>query len=103
MGYQLAAFFFQKLWSIEGDASDADVWGVMHLTIRRMAELKKAISWRLRRFEGFMRTNGRRSLDDYQEQYKKDGLEQLRVFMPGWRVELEILSRKKLNWTWKTT
>jgi DNA helicase-2/ATP-dependent DNA helicase PcrA len=87
MGYRSCPqqFLFQKLWSIEGQARATLTFGrVVHSTIRRaMTEMKKGN--RLR-FEEVQRIyeNEWSALgfeDDYQEQeYKKDGLEQLRTF-----------------------
>jgi DNA helicase-2/ATP-dependent DNA helicase PcrA len=87
MGYRSCPqqFLFQKLWSIEGQARATLTFGrVVHSTIRRaMTEMKKG---NLLRFEEVQRIyeNEWSALgfeDDYQEQeYQKDGLEQLRTF-----------------------
>jgi DNA helicase-2/ATP-dependent DNA helicase PcrA len=103
MGYRTCPqqFLFQKLWSIEGDAKATLTFGrVIHSTIKRaMAELKKGNELR---FEEVQRIydNEWSAIgyeDDYQEEeYKKDGLEQLRTFYAG-MVECgpEILEQEK--------
>ena len=103
MGYRSCPqqFLFQKLWSIEGEAKATLTFGrVVHSTIRRaMAEMKKG---NLLRFEEVQRIyeNEWSALgfeDDYQEQeYKKDGLEQLRTFHAAVLEALpEILEQEK--------
>jgi DNA helicase-2/ATP-dependent DNA helicase PcrA len=103
MGYRSCPqqFLFQKLWSIEGEARATLTFGrVVHSTIRRaMTEMKKG---NLLRFEEVQRIyeNEWSALgfeDDYQEQeYKKDGLEQLRTFHAAVLKALpEILEQEK--------
>jgi DNA helicase-2/ATP-dependent DNA helicase PcrA len=103
MGYRSCPqqFLFQKLWSIEGQAKATLTFGrVVHSTIRRaMTEMKKG---NLLRFEEVERIyeNEWSALgfeDDYQEQeYKKDGLEQLRTFHAAVLEALpEILEQEK--------
>jgi DNA helicase-2/ATP-dependent DNA helicase PcrA len=103
MGYRSCPqqFLFQKLWSIEGEAKATLTFGrVVHSTIRRaMTEMKKG---NLLRFEEVQRIyeNEWSQIgfeDDYQEQeYKKDGLEQLRTFHEAVLKALpEILEQEK--------
>jgi ATP-dependent DNA helicase UvrD/PcrA len=103
MGYRSCPqqFLFQKLWLIEGQARATLTFGrVVHSTIRRaMTEMKKG---NLLRFEEVQRIyeNEWSALgfeDDYQEQeYKKDGLEQLRTFHAAVLKALpEILEQEK--------
>ncbi len=103
MGYRSCPqqFLFQKLWSIEGQAKATLTFGrVVHSTIRRaMTEMKKG---NLLRFAEVQRIyeNEWSALgfeDDYQEQeYKKDGLEQLRTFHAAVLEALpEILEQEK--------
>jgi DNA helicase II / ATP-dependent DNA helicase PcrA len=103
MGYRSCPqqFLFQKLWSIDGQARATLTFGrVVHSTIRRaMTEMKKG---NLLRFEEVQRIyeNEWSALgfeDDYQEQeYKKDGLEQLRTFHAVvLRALPEILEQEK--------
>jgi DNA helicase-2/ATP-dependent DNA helicase PcrA len=103
MGYRSCPqqFLFQKMWSIEGDAKATLTFGrVVHSTIRRaMTEMKKG---NLLPFEEVQRIyeNEWSALgfeDDYQEQeYKKDGLEQLRTFHAAALKALpEILEQEK--------
>jgi DNA helicase-2/ATP-dependent DNA helicase PcrA len=103
MGYRSCPqqFLFQRLWSIEGQARATLTFGrVVHSTIRRaMTEMKKG---NLLRFEEVQRIyeNEWSALgfeDDYQEQeYKKDGLEQLRTFHAAVLKALpEILEQEK--------
>jgi CRISPR/Cas system-associated exonuclease Cas4 (RecB family) len=103
MGYRSCPqqFLFQKLWSIEGEAKATLTFGrVVHSTIRRaMTEMKKGNPLR---FEEVQRIyeNEWSALgfeDDYQEQeYKKDGLEQLRTFHAAVLKALpEILEQEK--------
>lgn len=94
-------FLFERLWSIEGDAKATLTFGrVMHATIRRaMAEIKKgnrlpfdelrriyANEWSAIGYE-----------DDYQEEeYQKDGLEQLQTFHAAvLQAAPEILEQEK--------
>ena len=103
MGYRSCPqqFLFQKLWSIEGEAKATLTFGrVVHSTIRRaMTEMKKG---NLLRFEEVQRIyeNEWSALgfeDDYQQQeYKKDGLEQLRTFHAAvLKSRPEILEQEK--------
>ncbi len=103
MGYRGCPqqYLLEKLWSIEGESTATLTFGrVMHLTIRRaLGELKKGHQLpfeELRRiYENEWSASGYE--DDYQEQeYKKDGLEQLRVFYAA-VVEAapEILEQEK--------
>ena len=103
MGYRSCPqqFLFQKLWSIEGEAKATLTFGrVVHSTIRRaMTEMKKG---NLLRFEEVQRIyeNEWSQIgfeDEYQEQeYKKDGLEQLRTFHAAVLEALpEILEQEK--------
>ena len=103
MGYRSCPqqFLFEKLWSIEGQARATLTFGrVVHSTIKRvMLEMKKGnrlpfeevqriydTEWSAVGFE-----------DDYQEEeYKKDGLEQLRTFYGAMMQSLpEILEQEK--------
>ena len=103
MGYRSCPqqFLFQRLWSIEGEAKATLTFGrVVHSTIRRaMNEMKKG---NMVPFEEVQRIyeNEWSELgfeDDYQEQeYKKDGLEQLRTFHAAVLKALpEILEQEK--------
>jgi DNA helicase-2/ATP-dependent DNA helicase PcrA len=103
MGYRSCPqqFLFQRLWSIEGQARATLTFGrVVHSTIRRaMTEMKKG---NLLRFGEVQRIyeNEWSALgfeDDYQEQeYKKDGLEQLQTFHAAVLKALpEILEQEK--------
>jgi DNA helicase-2/ATP-dependent DNA helicase PcrA len=103
MGYRSCPqqFLFQRLWSIEGQARATLTFGrVVHSTIRRaMTEMKKG---NLLRFGEVQRIyeNEWSALgfeDDYQQQeYKKDGLEQLRTFHAAVLKALpEILEQEK--------
>ena len=103
MGYRSCPqrFLFEKLWSIQGDARATLTFGrVVHATIKRvMTEMKKGnrlvfedvqriyeTEWSAIGFE-----------DDYQEQeYKKDGLDQLKTFYAAMMETLpEILEQEK--------
>ena len=103
MGYRNCPqkYLFEKLWSIQGEAQATLTFGrVVHSTIKRvMTEVKKGnrltfddvraiyeTEWSAVGFE-----------DDYQEQeYKKDGLEQLKVFYAAMMESLpEILEQEK--------
>ena len=94
-------FLFEKLWSIEGDAKATLTFGrVVHTTIKRVvAEMKKRNKLPFeevkRIYEAEWSALGYE--DDYQEQeYKKDGLEQLKVFHASLLESLpEILEQEK--------
>ena len=103
MGYRSCPqqFLFQKLWSIEGQARATLTFGrVVHSTIRRaMTEMKKGNRLRFEEVQ-LIYENEWSALgfeDDYQEQeYKKDGLEQLRTFHAAVLQALpEILQQEK--------
>jgi DNA helicase-2/ATP-dependent DNA helicase PcrA len=103
MGYRACPqhFLFEKLWSIEGEAKATWTFGrVIHATIRRaVAELKKGrklpFEEAQRIYEAEWSAIGYE--DDYQEQeYKKDGLEQLKTFYEALvETRPEILEQEK--------
>jgi DNA helicase-2/ATP-dependent DNA helicase PcrA len=103
MGYRACPqqYLFEKLWSIEGEGQATLTFGrVMHSTIRRaMAELKKGNRLPLEEMRRIYETEWSRVgyEDDYQEEeYKKDGLEQLRVFHAALsEAAPEILEQEK--------
>jgi ATP-dependent DNA helicase UvrD/PcrA len=87
MGYRTCPqqFLFEKLWSIEGDAKATLTFGrVIHQTIKRvMTEFKKGNELAFAEVKRIYETEWSRTgfEDTYQEEeYKKDGLEQLRTF-----------------------
>ena len=87
MGYRACPqrYLFEKLWSIEGEAKATWTFGrVIHATIRRVvAELKKGHQLPFNEVQRIYETEWSAVgyEDDYQEQeYKKDGLEQLKAF-----------------------
>src|SRR5262249_41008631 len=94
-------FLFEKLWSIEGEAKATWTFGrVIHSTIRRaMAELKKGRKLPFAEVQRIYETEWSAIgyEDDYQEEeYKKDGLEQLKVFYETICEALpEILEQEK--------
>jgi DNA helicase-2/ATP-dependent DNA helicase PcrA len=103
MGYRACPqlYLFEKLWSIQGEAKATWTFGrVIHSTIRRaVAELKKG---RKLPFEEVARVyetewSAIGYEDHYQEEeYKKDGLEQLKTFYETLCAELpEILEQEK--------
>jgi DNA helicase-2/ATP-dependent DNA helicase PcrA len=78
-------YLFEKLWSVEGEARATWTFGrVIHATIRRaVAELKKGHNLPFVELRGIYETEWSAIgyEDDYQEEeYKRDGLEQLKVF-----------------------
>jgi len=103
MGYRACPqqFLFEKMWSIEGEAKATWTFGrVIHSTIRRaVAELKKGRKLPFEEMRRIYETEWSAIgyQDDYQEQeYKKDGLEQLRAFYATLLQELpEILEQEK--------
>jgi len=81
-------YLFFSLWSLQEGAKATLTFGrVMHSTIRRMmAEMKKGHRLPFEEVERIyeMEWSDKGYEDDYQEgEYKKDGLEQLRVFHQG--------------------
>jgi DNA helicase-2/ATP-dependent DNA helicase PcrA len=94
-------FLFEKLWSIEGEAKATLTFGrVMHATIRRaMAEVKKGNRLPFEEVQRIYENEWSRIgfEDDYQEEeYKKDGIEQLKVFHAAVNDSLpEILEQEK--------
>jgi DNA helicase-2/ATP-dependent DNA helicase PcrA len=103
MGYRACPqqFLFEKLWSIEGEAKATWTFGrVIHATIRRaVAELKKGRKLPFEEVRRIYETEWSAIgyEDDYQEQeYKKDGLEQLETFYTTLcETQLEILEQEK--------
>ena len=94
-------YLFEKLWSLEGEAKATLTFGrVIHATIRRaMAELKKGRKLPFEEVQRIYLTEWSAIgyEDDYQEEeYKKDGLEQLKVFYEAICESLpEILEQEK--------
>jgi len=94
-------FLFEKLWSIEGEAKATWTFGrVIHAAIRRaVAELKKGRKLPFEELQRIYETEWSAVgyEDDYQEEeYKKDGLEQLKVFYATLVEEWpEILEQEK--------
>ena len=87
MGYRSCPqqFLFERLWSIKGEAKATLTFGrVVHSTIKRaMAELKKGSRLPFDEVQRIYETEWSAVgfEDDFQEEeYKKDGLEQLRTF-----------------------
>jgi DNA helicase II / ATP-dependent DNA helicase PcrA len=103
MGYRACPqlYLFEKLWSIEGEAKATWTFGrVIHATIRRaVAELKKGRKLPFEEVQRICETEWSAIgyEDDYQEEeYKKDGLEQLKTFYQTLCAELpEILEQEK--------
>ena len=103
MGYRSCPqqFLFEKLWSIEGEAKATLTFGrVVHATIKRaMVEMKKGNRLAFEEVKRIYETewSALGFEDDYQEQeYKKDGLEQLRTFHAAMMEALpEILEQEK--------
>jgi RecB family exonuclease len=103
MGYRACPqlYLFEKLWSIEGEAKATWTFGrVIHSTIRRaVAELKKGRKLPFEEVQRIYETEWSAIgyEDDYQEEeYKKDGLEQLKTFYETLCAELpEILEQEK--------
>ena len=103
MGYRTCPqqFLFEKLWCIEGDAKATLTFGrVVHSTIRRaIAEMKKGNRLPFEEMQRIYETEWSQIgfEDDYQEQeYKKDGLEQLRTFHAAMTESLPaILEQEK--------
>ena len=103
MGYRACPqqFLFEKLWCIEGDAKATLTFGrVVHSTIRRaIAEMKKGNRLPFEEMQRIYETEWSQIgfEDDYQEQeYKKDGLEQLRTFHAAMTESLPaILEQEK--------
>ena len=103
MGYRACPqqYLFEKLWSIEGEAKATWTFGrVIHATIRRaVAELKKGRKLPFEEVRRIYETEWSAIgyEDDYQEQeYKKDGLEQLETFYTTLcETQLEILEQEK--------
>ena len=94
-------YLFEKLWSIEGEAKATWTFGrVIHSTIRRaMHELKKGRKLPFEEVQRIYETEWSAIgfEDDYQEEeYKKDGLEQLKVFYEAiCEAAPEILEQEK--------
>jgi len=103
MGYRACPqlYLFEKLWSIEGEAKATWTFGrVIHSTIRRaVAELKKGRALPFEEVQRIYETEWSAIgyEDDYQEEeYKKDGLEQLKTFYRTMCEALpEILEQEK--------
>ncbi len=103
MGYRSCPqqFLFEKLWSIEGEAKATLTFGrVVHSTIKRaMVEMKKGNRLKFGEVQRIYETEWSAVgfEDDYQEEeYKKDGLEQLRTFYAAMMESLpEILEQEK--------
>src|SRR5882724_5694266 len=103
MGYRSCPqqFLFEKLWSIEGEAKATLTFGrVVHSTIKRaMVEVKKGNRLPFEEVKRIYETEWSAVgfEDDYQEEeYKKDGLEQLRTFYAAMMESLpEILEQEK--------
>jgi DNA helicase-2/ATP-dependent DNA helicase PcrA len=98
MGYRSCPqqFLFEKLWSIEGDAKATLTFGrVVHSTIKRvMLEMKKGHQLPFEEVRGIYETEWSAIgfEDDYQEEeYKKDGLEQLRTFYSAMMESLPLI------------
>jgi DNA helicase II / ATP-dependent DNA helicase PcrA len=98
MGYRSCPqqFLFEKLWSIEGDAKATLTFGrVVHSTIKRvMLEMKKGHQLPFEEVRGIYETEWSAIgfEDDYQEEeYKKDGLEQLRTFYSAMMESLPVI------------
>jgi DNA helicase-2/ATP-dependent DNA helicase PcrA len=94
-------FLFEKLWSIQGAGKATLTFGrVVHATIRRaVAEMKKGNRLPFEEVERIYENEWSAIgfEDDYQEEeYKKDGLEQLRTFHAAMMESLpEILEQEK--------
>jgi DNA helicase-2/ATP-dependent DNA helicase PcrA len=94
-------YLFSSLWSLqEGPKATLTFGRVMHGTIRRMmAEFKRGNRLPFEEVESIYNAewSNRGYEDDYQEnEYKKDGLEQLRIFHQGLTGQtLEILELEK--------
>jgi DNA helicase II / ATP-dependent DNA helicase PcrA len=103
MGYRSCPqqFLFEKLWLIEGEAKATLTFGrVVHSTIKRaMLEMKKGRDLPFEEVQRIYETEWSAIgfEDDYQEQeYKKDGLEQLRTFHAAMMESLpKILEQEK--------
>lgn len=103
MGYRACPqqYLFDRIWSLQGAPKATLTFGrVMHATIRRvMAEFKKGNRISFEDAEHIYRAewSSYGFEDDYQEEeYKKDGLEQLRVFHAAMRESApRILEQEK--------
>jgi len=103
MGYRACPqlYLFEKLWSIAGEAKATWTFGrVIHATIRRaLAELKKGRKLPFEEVQRIYETEWSAIgyEDDYQrEEYRKDGLEQLKAFYEAMCETLpEILEQEK--------
>jgi len=103
MGYRACPqqYLFEKLWSVEGEAKATWTFGrVIHSTIRRaVAELKKGHKLPFDEVQRIYETEWSAIgyEDDYQEEeYKKDGLEQLKTFYEALvEAPAEILEQEK--------
>jgi DNA helicase-2/ATP-dependent DNA helicase PcrA len=103
MGYRACPqqYLFEKLWSIEGEARATLTFGrVIHATIRRaVAELKKGHTLPFEEVQRIYETEWSAIgyEDDYQEEeYKREGLEQLQTFYAAMIETLpEILEQEK--------
>jgi DNA helicase II / ATP-dependent DNA helicase PcrA len=98
MGYRSCPqqFLFEKLWSIKGEAKATLTFGrVVHSTIKRaMTELRKGNSLPFEEVQRIYETEWSAIgfEDDYQEEeYKKDGLEQLRTFHAALLKSLPVI------------
>jgi len=94
-------YLFEKLWFIEGEAKATWTFGrVIHSTIRRaVAELKKGHKLPFNEVQRIYETEWSAIgyEDDYQEEeYKKDGLQQLKTFYEALvKAPTEILEQEK--------
>jgi DNA helicase-2/ATP-dependent DNA helicase PcrA len=94
-------YLFERMWSIPGDAQATLTFGrVVHSTIKRvMTEMKKGRGLKFEDVQRIYETEWSAVgfEDDYQEEeYKKDGLEQLKTFYAAMMEALpEILEQEK--------
>ena len=103
MGYRNCPqrYLFERMWSIPGDAKATLTFGrVVHATIKRvMTEMKKGRGLKFADVQQIYETEWSRIgfEDDYQEEeYKKDGLEQLKTFYAAMmESQPEILEQEK--------
>ncbi len=102
-GYRICPqrYLFGYLWSLrEGPKAAMSFGAVMHTTIKRFVDqLRKGVKLPFDEVQRIFETewNAKGFEDEYQEQeYKKDGLEQLRVFHAGMMMELpQTLGQEK--------
>ena len=94
-------YLFGYLWSLrEGPKAAISFGAVMHTTIKRFVDqLRKGVKLPFDELRRIFETewNSKGFQDDYQEgEYKKDGLEQLRVFHQGMMAEApQVLEQEK--------